>query len=194
MNDIDEIKKRIKDRKNNDQKVLTDYHFSKVYNGMIKCMIVLLTLLSVGAFVKISPHADIIDTYILNDEYYKEAVSWGMSYLKQLFNVESVTVSKQVSYTHIKDNYYTNNSNEVLNFSDGRVIYVGQQPLMGNYVIVLLKNNVEVTYANLSDVFVNLYDSVETGTIIGTYNKEIMIIFSEGVQEITYETFEQKYN
>ena len=72
MSDIDEIKKRIKDRKHCNEKVLTDYHFSKVYNGMIKCMIVMLTLLSVGAFIKISPHVDIIDTYILNDEYYKE--------------------------------------------------------------------------------------------------------------------------
>ena len=194
MSDIDEIKRRIKERKSSKDKVLTDYHFSKVYNGMIKCMIVMLTLLSVGAFVKISPHANIINTYILNDEYYKEALSWTMSHIQSLFDSDSVIVSKQVSYMHINDNYYTNDSNEVLNFSDGRVIYIGSQPIMGNYVIVLLENNVEVTYANMSDLFVELYDTVEEGTILGTYNEEIMLIFNEGIKEISYETFEDKYN
>mgnify|MGYP003295975363 CR=1 FL=1 len=161
---------------------------------MIKCMIVMLTLLSVGSFIKMSPHAGAINEYILNDKYYKEVMYMGISYIQQLFNGGSIEVSKQVSYTHLKDNYYTNDTNEVVNFSNGRVIYSGNQAIMGNYVIVLLKNNVEVTYANLSDVFVELYDSVEEGTIIGTYNEEVMIIFNEGVKEIDYETFEEKYN
>lgn len=194
MSDIDEIKKRIKDRKRDEHKVLTDYHFSKVYNGMIKCMIVMLTLLCVGAFIKISPHANIIDTYILNDEYYKELLNWGMTHVQNFFDNDSVIVSKEVSYIHVEDNYYTNYSNEVINFSNGRVIYIGNQPIMGSYVIVLLENNVEVTYASLTDVFVELYDTVEAGTLIGTYNKEVMLIFNEGVQEINYETFKEKYN
>lgn len=194
MSDIDEIKKRIKERKDDEHKVLTDYHFSKVYNGMIKCMIVMLTLLSVGSFIKMSPHAGVIDEYILNDKYYKEVMHVGISYVKQLFNGGSIEVSKYVSYTHLKDNYYTNETNEVVNFSKGRVIYVGKQEIMGNYVIVLLENSVEVTYANLSDLFVELYDSVDEGSIIGTYNDEVMLIFNEGVKEIDYKTFEEKYN
>ena len=194
MNDIDEIRKRIKDRKQDKEKILTDYHFSKFYNGMVKCMIIMLTLLIVGAFVKVSPYASVIDTYVLNDKYYKQFIDMGTRYIQQLFENDSIVVSKQISYVHIKDNFYTNNTNEVLNFSNGRVIYVGNQPIMNNYVIVLLENNIEVTYANLSDVFVELYDSVEGGTIIGTYNEEIMLIFNEGIQEITYETFEDKYN
>ena len=194
MNDIDEIKNRIKNRKNDEHKVLTDYHFSKVYNGMIKCMIVMLTLLSVGSFIKISPHGDVINQYILNDKYYKEFIHSGLSYIQQLLSGGDVLVSKQISYTHLKDNYYTNNTNEVLNFTKGRVIFVGNQEIMGNYVIVLLENNIEVTYANMSDVFVGVYDSVEEGTIIGTYNKEVMLIFNEGIKEIDYQTFEEKYN
>ena len=141
-----------------------------------------------------SPHARVIDEYILNDKYYKEVMHVGISYVKQLFNGGSIEVSKHVSYTHLKDNYYTNETNEVVNFSKGRVIYVGKQEIMGNYVIVLLENSVEVTYANLSDLFVELYDSVDEGSIIGTYNDEVMLIFNEGVKEIDYKTFEEKYN
>ena len=100
-------------------------------------------------------------------------------------------VSNQVNYTHVKDNFYTNQTNEVLNFSKGRVIYVGEQKLLGKYITVLLDNNVEVTYGQLTDVFVSLYDQVDTATIIGTYNKQVMIIFTQGEKEIDYDTFEE---
>lgn len=191
MSDIDEIKRRISDRKKDKDKVLTDYHFSKVYNGMIKCMIVMLTLLSVGSFIKISPHASIINQYILNDQYYKDAYNWTMTYISGLFNQSRVVVSEEISYTHIKDNYYTNMSNEALNFTNGRVVYIGNQPLLGQYVVVMLENNIEVTYGNLSDVFVGLYDTLESGTIIGTYNDQILLVFNEGIKEISYETFKE---
>lgn len=193
MSDIDEIKRRINDRKKNKDKVLNDYHFSKIYNGMIKCMIVMLTLLSVGAFIKISPHASVIDDYILNDQYYKNLYTMTMSYFQQYFDQEEVAVSKNVNYTHIKENLYTNSTNEVLNFSNGRVVYVGNQPLLEQYVVVLLENNVEVTYGKLTDVFVDNYDILEEGTIIGTYNNEVILIFNEGIKEIDYETFTSKY-
>ena len=193
MSDIDEIKKRINERKKGKNKVLNDYHFSKIYNGMIKCMIVMLTLLSVGSYIKISPHASVIDDYILNDQYYKDVFNTTMTFIKQQFNQEEVIVSKSINYTHIEDNLYTNSTNEVLNFSNGRVVYVGDQPLLGRYVVVLLENNVEVTYGNLTDVFVENYELLEAGTIIGTYNKEVIIIFSEGIKEIDYETFTTKY-
>ena len=49
----------------------------------------------------------------------------------------------------------------------------------------------EVTYGQLTDVFVSLYDQVDTATIIGTYNKQVMIIFTQGEKEIDYDTFEE---
>ena len=78
-----------------------------------------------------------------------------------------------------------------MNFATGRVIYVGKQNLLGNYVTVLLENNVEVTFGNMQDVFVGLYDQVEEATILGTYDNQVMIIFTQGEQEIDYSTFEE---
>ena len=63
--------------------------------------------------------------------------------------------------------------------------------MLGKYVTVLLENNVEVTFGNLQDVFVSLYDQVEESTILGTYEDQIMIIFTQGEQEIDYSTFEE---
>ena len=123
---------------------------------------------------------------------FKQAAQWINQQLTRFISDDdAVTVSNQVNYTHVRDNFYTNQTNEVLNFSKGRVIYVGEQKLLGKYITVLLDNNVEVTYGQLTDVFVSLYDQVDTATIIGTYNKQVMIIFTQGEKEIDYDTFEE---
>ena len=36
--------------------VLTDRHFSKIYNGMIKAMVALLVGIAICAYVKVSPN------------------------------------------------------------------------------------------------------------------------------------------
>ncbi|MFR0830576.1 MAG: hypothetical protein ACLSGM_04570 [Thomasclavelia sp.] len=38
---------------------------------------------------------------------------------------DDVSVSSDVEYQHVKDDYYKNNSNEVLNIEAGRVIATG---------------------------------------------------------------------
>lgn len=192
MNEIEEIKRRMERRKSKKYTTLTDRHFLKLYNGMIKCMVVLLVGVAICAYVKVSPNGDYIKDYVLNDLHFTEVTKWINHQLLSFQNKEnSATVSSQVSYTNIKDNYYTNQSNEVLNFDKGRVIYVGQQEILGQYVTVLLENNVEVTYGQLTDVFVSVYDQVDAATILGTYQDQVMIIFTQGEREIDYSTFEE---
>ena len=191
MNEIDEIKKRIRTRKNQ-KRQLTDYHFKRLYNGMIKMMVVLLVVVTIGAYVKVSPNGTLIKDYIFNDQNFKQSINWIQTQFHTLLNRDnSVLVSKKVSYTHLKDNYYTNQSNEVLNFEKGRVIYVGEQNMLGHYVTVLLENNVEVTFGNMNDIFVNLYDQVDAATILGTYQDKVLIVFTQGEKELDYETFEE---
>lgn len=191
VNEIDEIKKRIRIRKNQ-KKRLTDHHFNKLYNGMIKTMVVLLVAVTIGTYVKVSPNGTLINDYILNDQNFKQSISWIQTQFHTLFDKDnSAFVSKKVDYTHLKDNYYTNQTNEVLNFAKGRVIYVGEQDMLGQYVTVLLENNIEVTFGNMNDVFVNLYDQVNASTILGTYQDKLLIVFTQGEKELDYETFEE---
>lgn len=192
MNDIDEIRKRMEKRRAQRHPILTDRHFSKFYNAMIKAMVALLVGIAVCAYVKISPNGEHIKNYVLNDLQFSKVTQWINNEILSFQNQdETATVSSKISYTHIKDNYYTNQTNEALNFGKGRVIYVGEQDMLGKYVTVLLENNVEVTFGNLQDVFVSLYDQVEESTILGTYEDQIMIIFTQGEQEIDYSTFEE---
>lgn len=192
MSEIDEIKKRMEKRKGRHYHTLTDHHFLKLYNGMIKCMVVLLVGVAVCSYVKVSPNGTYVKDFIFNDLHFNEMTKWINHQILSFQNKEdTTTVSKQVGYTQIEDNFYTNQSNEVLNFDKGRVIYVGQQDILGQYVTVLLENNVEVTYGQLTDVFVGLYDQVDAATILGTYQDKVMIIFTQGEKEIDYSTFEE---
>lgn len=192
MNEIDEIKRRMEKRRARRQPVLTDRHFSKLYNGMIKCMVVLLVGVAVCAYVKVSPNGSELKDYVLNEVHFTELTKWINHQLLSFQKGDNaLAVSSQVSYTNIKDNYYTNQSNEVLNFEKGRVIQVGKQDMLGQYVIVLLENNIEVTYGQLTDVFVSQYDQVDAATILGTYQDQVMIIFTQGEKEIDYSTFEE---
>ena len=193
MNEIDEIRRRMAKRQARKNPKLTDRHFSRLYNSMIKGMVVLLVGVAVCSYAKVSPNGEYVKNFVLNDLHFSEATKWInrqlLTFTKQADQM--VSTSKQVSYTHIKDNYYTNQSNEVLNFQKGRVIYTGEQDILGKYVTVLLENNVEVTYGNLNDMFVSLYDQVDKATILGTYDEQVMIIFTKENQEIDYSTFEE---
>ncbi len=188
MNDLDDIRKRINKRQG---KTLTNHHFTILYNAMTKMMVVMLVGLAVLSYVKISPNGTYIQDYILNSDYYNMVSSWISQHL---FVSDDMIVSTQVSYTHISDNYYTNSTNEVLNFDNGRVIYVDYQDILGNYVTILLDNGIEITYGQMNDVFVSVYDKVEASTILGTYDDNLIIIFTQDGQEIDYSTFIELYS
>ena len=173
MDNYDNIKKRIINRK---RQTLTDSHFNLFYNFMIKFMVIIVVCLSIASYIKVSPNMSQINTYLFNNDY-----------LNHLFNREKVNVSKQVYYEHLHNNYYTNYSNEVLNIKEGRVVYIGEQELLGQYVTIMLHNNIEITYGNLIDVSVDLYDEVKTNESIGTYNDELMIVITQNDKEISYE-------
>lgn len=187
MNDVEEVKKRIKKRKRTN-KPLNDNHFKRLYNVMIKSMVVLLVGLSLVTYMKMNPDTNIKE-YILNDTAFKSFTTWASNTFLSFLPNQSVPVNSNVMYTHIKDNYYTNNSNEVINFNKGKVIYVGKKETVGSYVTVLLENDVEVTYSGMQEVFVDLYDTVDQGMVLGTYEEKIMLLFEYLGKEINYDTF-----
>lgn len=192
MNDINSVKKRIKDRKNiKNTKRLNDKNFSKLYNFMIKGMVFLLVLLAVFTYIKTNPEGNSLNN-ILSNVHLENFKTWINNQFYDFFpNMDYIEVSSIVEYKHIEDNLYTNDTNEVVSFGKGRVIYKGEQELLGNYMVVLLENNIEVTFGKLTDIFVLEYDFVEKGTVIGTYNDNLLIVFSDNGKEIDYETFKK---
>ena len=155
---------------------------------MIRMMVLLLVGLSIVTYTKVFPNNNIKD-YILNNENYKVFTSWVSSTFLNFLPQDDIAVSGGVEYTHIKDDYYTNNTNEVINLKKGKVIYTGTEELIGSYVVVLFENDVQVTYSKMQDTFVKLYDTVDQGMVLGTYNEKISLEFEHLGKKISYETF-----
>lgn len=185
MKDVETIKDRIKSRKHNIQH---NHTYNRFYSFMIKFMLSLVLIISISTYIKISPNYKEIHKYLSQVISMKDLTQ---TFEKLLYNQSTVEVSKEVFYTQVKDNYYTNHTNEGTSLMEGIVVECGNAPILGNYVVVM-NNNLKVTYGCLDNVFVSQYDEVDKSMIIGTYNDNIMLIFNEGDKEIDYSTFEER--
>lgn len=189
MDDLDEVRKRIQKRRGV-KKPLNDDNFKRFYNFMVKFMVVIVVALVSLSYVKLNPNSSIKEM-VLNDANYKAVTSWISDTLFSFLPDEDVSVSSTVTYQNISGDYFKNNSNEVLSITDGRVIETGIDDGSGSYVTVLGKDEVEITYGNIDNVMVALYDEVAQGMILGSYQEQLILKFEYLGEEITYEEYQR---
>lgn len=189
MDDLDEVRKRIQKRRGV-KKPLNDDNFKRFYNFMVKFMVVIVVALVSLSYVKLNPNSSIKEM-VLNDANYKAVTSWISDTLFSFLPDEDVSVSSAVTYQNISGDYFKNNSNEVLSITDGRVIETGIDDGSGSYVTVLGKDEVEITYGNIDNVMVALYDEVAQGMILGSYQEQFILKFEYLGEEITYEEYQR---
>lgn len=189
MDDLDEVRKRIQKRRGV-KKPLNDDNFKRFYNFMVKFMVVIVVALVSLSYVKLNPNSSIKEI-VLNDANYKAVTSWISDTLFSFLPDEDVSVSSAVTYQNISGDYFKNNSNEVLSITDGRVIETGIDDGSGSYVTVLGKDEVEITYGNIDNVMVALYDEVAQGMILGSYQEQLILKFEYLGEEITYEEYQR---
>lgn len=157
---------------------------------MVKFMVVIVVALVSLSYVKLNPNSSIKEM-VLNDANYKAVTSWISDTLFSFLPDEDVSVSSAVTYQNISGDYFKNNSNEVLSITDGRVIETGIDDGSGSYVTVLGKDEVEITYGNIDNVMVALYDEVAQGMILGSYQEQLILKFEYLGEEITYEEYQR---
>lgn len=189
MSDLDEIRKRILKRKET-KYPLNDDNFKNFYNFMIKFMVVIVVVLVSLSYVKLNPGKDIKDL-VLNDTNYQKVTNWLSNSLLSFLPDETKEVSSTISYEHVKGDYYKNNSNQVLNLDAGRVIETGNDDSLGAYVVVLTKQGVEVTYDEINNVMVGLYDEIEQGMVLGSYDEKFILEFEYLGKKISYEEYQR---
>lgn len=188
MNDLDEVRKRIQKRKGVKQP-LNDDNFKRFYNFMIKFMVVIVVGLVSLSYLKLNPDSKLKEM-ILNDSNYKAVTSWISDTLFSFLPDEEVTVSSEVTYQQVEGDYFKNNSNEVLSMAKGRVIETGSDEETGGYVIVLGNDEVQITYRNIDNIMVTLYDEVEEGMILGSYQDQLVLEFEYLGKEISYQDYQ----
>lgn len=188
MNDLEKARRRMKKRKGNYQP-LNDYNFKLFYNGMIKCMVVVLVVM-VGVIGTKTNLFTSLQKYIFDQELYKQGVSYVQNtFLSLLPNQEDgIEVNSGVIYQELENHYFYSDSNEVVNLEKGKVIEKGSSEGK-EFVTILGYNNVTITYSEIENCDVDLYQEIKKGTVIGSYDEKFKIDFEYLGKEITYETY-----
>lgn len=176
--DINDIKNRIRKRNN---KPLNDRNFKLVYNIMIKLMVIMLVVISSLCYVKFEPK--VVDN-VLNNEVLTSSISWVSKVILSYLPEESISVSSDSGYTLIKDDYYTNDSNQVTSIEKGKVVTKTKDSIK-----ILTSNNKYILYEEMKTVNVEKLKSVKKDTVLGTYDKKVKITFYHFNNKITYDEY-----
>lgn len=93
---------------------------------------------------------------------------------------ESETVSSQMNYTLLKDNYYANGSNSVSAMMDGVVIKVEKDS-----VLQLCDNGVSISYEKMKSVNVKKDERILSGDDLGSMDNSVILHFYVNDKEIS---------
>lgn len=107
---------------------------------------------------------------------------------------ELVNENKLIEYENVEDY----NGGALLTVGDmypvkmlesGLVVFVGQKEPYGSSVVVQQSNGIDVIYGNVTGIDIKIYDYIEKGTIIGTADKELYLLFQKDGETLDYNTY-----
>lgn len=197
MDKIDEIQKRIKSKKNIEEKKEPNKNKLKIF--LIKLLIVLIIVILGSIIVK-------NDSSIKNKVYkYIYNTNFSFSTIKKIYNEhigniipfqnvfnEKKVFSEKLKYKTL--NVY--NKGVKLTLEDnyaipcikgGIVIFVGEKENIGNTIIVQQSDGIDAWYGNLSNINLKLYDYIEDNSIIGeAKNNELYLMFQKDGVDVNY--------
>lgn len=198
MNELDEIKNRIHNRKGKSRDVNVELvevekkysKPSKFYKISMCCLVIMAMFLSVAIYARKDE----------NGKFLKDKLGININFasfnktLNKLLNFRAVNtvsngdklVANVPSYIHTGNDMYISNSNEVKSIDDGIVTYIYEDET-GYLVIVENDSGFRSVYSNLLDVSVKVNDRIYFDSIIGNVEESVKIIFSKNNQVLTYE-------
>lgn len=83
----------------------------------------------------------------------------------------------------VDDNY------NVKMLESGLVVYIGEKEGYGRVVVVQQSNGIDVTYGNIQEGDIKVYDYIEKGHIIGTASKKLYLTFASEGNVLDYKTY-----
>lgn len=105
-----------------------------------------------------------------------------------------IVSDEKISYSNIikeKDGYILEVSQNysVPSIKSGIVIESKTDDTYGNIIKIQDKNSLVITYGNLENLNIKLYDYVEKGEILGTCNNKLYIMFMKDDKALSYEEY-----
>lgn len=185
MDDLDEIRRRMRQRHHHSQPVLNDRQFNRLYRWMIRLMLAGLLVLGVGTYIRASGQAEALSQWVgehLSFAKYQDWIDTHLLSVIPFFQSETVPVNGSVSYEAIDEKYFRAPTSMINAIGEGVVIAVDDQS-----VTVEQTNGVKAVYGDLSEVSVALYDHVKNGDLLGYWESAFSLQFSYEGQAISYE-------
>ena len=71
----------------------------------------------------------------------------------------------------------------------GIVIFIGEKEGYGKTVIVQQESGIDVWYSNLKEVNLQLYDYVKDGSLIGSVDKNLYLVFIKNGEVVDYQEY-----
>ena len=200
-NSFDMYNKKLKKEKKDDDNKNTLSKF--LFTILIKSLIVVLLFLSSMIFIRQNDK----NKKIFREKVYNNSLSFAKIYnlyskylgdalpFKDTIKDDTKKVSNEkITYSSIKkegDDYLLAvPSNYTLqSIKSGIVIEVKKDDKYKNIVKIQDKSGVNITYKNLNEVGVKLYDYVEKGEILGSVSNKLYIKFEKDGKYLSYEKY-----
>lgn len=200
-NSFDMYNKKLKKEKKDDDNKSTLSKF--LFTILIKSLIVVLLFLSSMIFIRQNDK----NKKIFKEKVYNNSLSFAKIYnlyskylgdalpFKDTIKDDTKKVSNEkITYSSIKkegDDYLLAvPSNYTLqSIKSGIVIEVKKDDKYKNMVKIQDKSGVNITYKNLNEVEVKLYDYVEKGEILGSISDKLYINFEKDGKYLSYEKY-----
>lgn len=200
-NSFDMYNKKLKKEKKDDDNKSTLSKF--LFTILIKSLIVVLLFLSSMIFIRQNDK----NKKIFKEKVYNNSLSFAKIYnlyskylgdalpFKDTIKDDTKKVSNEkITYSSIKkegDDYLlVVPSNYTLqSVKSGIVIEVKKDDKYKNIVKIQDKSGVNITYKNLNEVEVKLYDYVEKGEILGSTSDKLYINFEKDGKYLSYEKY-----
>lgn len=200
-NSFDMYNKKLKKEKKDDDNKSTLSKF--LFTILIKSLIVVLLFLSSMIFIRQNDK----NKKIFKEKVYNNSLSFAKIYnlyskylgdalpFKDTIKDDTKKVSNEkITYSSIKkegDGYLLEiPSNYTLqSIKSGIVIEVKKDDKYKNIVKIQDKSGVNITYKNLNEVEIKLYDYVEKGEILGSVSNKLYINFEKDGKYLSYEKY-----
>lgn len=121
----------------------------------------------------------------------KSKILFGMAVLRKDVYVTSEKI-KYYSIEKYKNGYklLVDNNYVIKNLKEGVVIFIGNIEKLGKTIKIESSDGVIISYSGLENISVNMYDYVETNSILGsTIENNLYLSFEKNKEYIGYEEY-----
>lgn len=197
MNNIEQLKYRLKNKKNNFSKstrtsnVLSNQKtiFKVVNKILITLMLFLITSIYIKSAYenKMIVYKNVYDTnfnFASINKIYKKYFGTVIPFQDSINKNNQLVFNETLAYSDsskYKDGVkLTVGSNYLVpSLESGVVVFIGNKEGYGNTVIIQQVNGVDIWYSNLKTVEAKIYDYMEKGTLVGEADNELVLLFQK---------------